>query len=59
MSAALESTLKTGNTKNLLAHYGDYPDAPEYKISVFNETELNITTRDVPGSVSDLFLTKL
>jgi hypothetical protein len=59
MSAALENTLKAGKSKNLLPHFGNNPNAPEYKISVFNETELNITTQGIPGGVSDLFQIKL
>ncbi len=63
MSAALESTLKSGRSKNLLAHYGDNPNLPEYKISVFNEVELNITLRAKlsagSSEVSSLFLAEL
>ncbi len=59
MSAALESTLKSGRTKYLLAHFGQNPQVPEYKISVFEEPALNSVTATVPGSVQDLFLTDL
>lgn len=63
MSAALETTLNSGRSKNLLAHYGDNPKVPEYKISVFNEVELNSTLRsELPAGssdVSNLFQTEL
>lgn len=63
MSAALESTLRSGRTKNLLPHYGNNPALPEYKISVFDEVELNNTLRAQlsadSSDVSNLFRAEL
>ncbi|ARB30137.1 hypothetical protein [Pseudomonas tolaasii] len=59
MSAGLESTLKTGRTKQLLPDFGTKPGVPEYKVSTFQEVELNTITRSVPGDISDLFNTEL
>ncbi|MFB3301801.1 hypothetical protein [Pseudomonas sp. AMR01] len=59
MSASLEKALKSGRTKSLLNHYGDNPAAPEYKISVFDEVELNNSVKAAPGAVTDLFMTEL
>ncbi|PRA27970.1 hypothetical protein CQZ99_12255 [Pseudomonas poae] len=58
MRAGLESTLNSGRSRTLLAHYGDKSSMPEYKISTFNEVELNNVTRSVPGEVSDLFMSE-
>lgn len=55
MRAGLESTLRSGKTKNILPHFGQNSRMPEYKISVFDELELNITTKTVSGQVPDLF----
>lgn len=55
MRSALESTLNSGRTKNLFKHYGDTPNVPEYKISVFDPADLNGTTRASRIDVSDLY----
>ncbi|WP_256578587.1 hypothetical protein [Pseudomonas sp. NS1(2017)] len=55
MRSALESTLNSGRTKNLFKHYGDTPNVPEYKISVFDPADLNASTRASGIDVSDLY----
>ena len=55
MRSALESTLNSGRTKNLFKHYGDTPNVPEYKISVFDPADLNSSTRASGIDVSDLY----
>ncbi len=55
MRSALESTLNSGRAKNLFKHYGDTPNVPEYKISVFDPADLNDSTRASGIDVSDLY----
>ncbi|WP_219267878.1 hypothetical protein [Pseudomonas sp. Xaverov 259] len=59
MRAGLESTLNSGRTKNLLAHYGDNASVPEYKISVFDRADLNDITKSLKIDPSDFFLKPL
>lgn len=59
MRAGLESTLNSGRTKNLLAHYGNNASVPEYKISVFDRADLNDITKSLKIDPSDFFLTLL
>ncbi|MCK6189221.1 hypothetical protein [Pseudomonas sp. EYE_354] len=59
MRAGLESTLKSGLSKHVMPHYGTDPSVPHYKISNFDEVELNIMTRSLNSSVPDLFMTDL
>ncbi|MCF5545820.1 hypothetical protein [Pseudomonas salomonii] len=60
MSAALESTLSTGRTKNLLAHFvGQNPGVPEYRISTFDPADLNNITAPLNIDVMKFFQTDL
>ncbi|MGR3885580.1 hypothetical protein [Pseudomonas sp. 1152_12] len=60
MSAALDSTLNSGRTQRLMPHYvGTPPGAPEYKISVFDESNLNATIKPLNIDMHALFRTLL
>ena len=56
MTAGLKSTLCTGRSKSLLPHYGENAKLPEYKISVFQNVELNNTIQSTRIDVNDLFI---
>lgn len=59
MRAGLESTLNSGRTKHLLAHYGNNPGVPQYKISVFDRADLDHIAKSLKIDPSDFFQTLL
>lgn len=60
MSAALDSALNSGRTQRLMPHYvGNPPGAPEYKISVFDESNLDATIKSLNIDMHSLFRTAL
>ncbi|WP_248128212.1 hypothetical protein [Pseudomonas sp. W2Aug9] len=55
MKAALEMTLRKGQSKAMLSHFDGESGLPEYQVSVLKESQVNPNVAAVPGGVSDLF----
>lgn len=55
MKAALEMTLRKGQSKATLSHFEGRSGLPEYQVSVLKDSQVNPNIASVPGGISDVF----
>lgn len=55
MKAALEMTLRKGQSKATLSHFEGRSGLPEYQVSVLKDSQVNPNIASVPGGIFDLF----